>query len=84
IDNRENFVYSVRTCLPENVCKFLFDRDALTYVALVSLIAGLRRAVRLQWLFHCDHDHGIIFKTTLLFVCYFLFLQINSCAFGET
>ncbi|KRX44528.1 hypothetical protein T05_15434, partial [Trichinella murrelli] len=59
-------------------------QDAPTYVALVSLIAGLRRAVRLQWLFHCDHDHGIIFKTTLLFVCYFLFLQINSCAFGET
>ncbi|KRY37764.1 hypothetical protein T01_15819, partial [Trichinella spiralis] len=38
-----------RTCLPENVCKFLFDRDALAYVALVTLIAGLRRAVRLQY-----------------------------------
>ncbi|KRX17227.1 hypothetical protein T07_1932 [Trichinella nelsoni] len=38
-----------RMCLPENVCKFLFDRDALAYVALVSLIASLRRAVRLQF-----------------------------------
>ncbi|KRY37679.1 hypothetical protein T01_4544 [Trichinella spiralis] len=31
-----------RTCLPENVCKFLFHCYAYVYVALVSLIAGLR------------------------------------------
>ncbi|KRY18629.1 hypothetical protein T12_13961 [Trichinella patagoniensis] len=31
-----------RTCLPENVCKFLFHCYACVYVALMSMIAGLR------------------------------------------
>ncbi|KRY37717.1 hypothetical protein T01_1886 [Trichinella spiralis] len=31
-----------RTCLPENVCKFLFHCYAYVYVALMSMIAGLR------------------------------------------
>ncbi|KRX16743.1 hypothetical protein T07_232, partial [Trichinella nelsoni] len=31
-----------RTCLTENVCKFLFHCYAYVYVALVSMITGLR------------------------------------------
>ncbi|KRX44465.1 hypothetical protein T05_2906 [Trichinella murrelli] len=48
IKSRENFsLLNVvncshsSTCLPENVCKFLFHCCACVYVALVSMIAGL-------------------------------------------
>ncbi|KRX16128.1 Storkhead-box protein 1 [Trichinella nelsoni] len=37
-----------RTCLPENVCKFLFHCYACVYVALVSMIAGLRSAMKIM------------------------------------
>ncbi|KRZ20412.1 hypothetical protein T4B_9244, partial [Trichinella pseudospiralis] len=33
------------TCLPENVCKFLFHCNAYAYMDLVSIIAGRRYAV---------------------------------------
>ncbi|KRZ92031.1 hypothetical protein T08_1318, partial [Trichinella sp. T8] len=36
------------TCLLENVCKFLFHCYAYVYVALVSMVAGLRCAVRVR------------------------------------
>ncbi|KRZ62599.1 hypothetical protein T02_10284 [Trichinella nativa] len=49
IKSRENFCLlnvrnssHSRTCLPENVCKFLFHCYAYVYVALMSMIAGLR------------------------------------------
>ncbi|KRZ11745.1 hypothetical protein T11_2522 [Trichinella zimbabwensis] len=59
-----------RTCLPENVCKFLFHCYVYAYVALVSVVAGLRFAVRVQWRFPCVEDHRITLKTALLFVLY--------------
>ncbi|KRZ12364.1 hypothetical protein T11_1095, partial [Trichinella zimbabwensis] len=31
-----------RTCLPENACKFLFHYSAYAYVALVSMVVGMR------------------------------------------
>ncbi|KRY84133.1 hypothetical protein T4D_4783 [Trichinella pseudospiralis] len=34
-----------RTCVPENVCKFLFHCYVYSYLALVSIVAGLRCAV---------------------------------------
>ncbi|KRX44873.1 hypothetical protein T05_12800 [Trichinella murrelli] len=49
IKSRENFCFlnvrnssHSRTCLPENVCKFLFHCYSYVYVALMSMIAGLR------------------------------------------
>ncbi|XP_003379798.1 hypothetical protein Tsp_03450 [Trichinella spiralis] len=44
-----------RTCLPENVCKFLFHCYAYVYGALVSMIARLRCAVRIGWRFPCEY-----------------------------
>ncbi|XP_003379955.1 conserved hypothetical protein [Trichinella spiralis] len=41
-----------RTCLPENVCKFLFHCYAYVSVTLMSLIAGLRSAMKIM-----DHPH---------------------------
>ncbi|KRY81044.1 hypothetical protein T4D_9742 [Trichinella pseudospiralis] len=41
VDGRGNFCL-LKTCLPENVCKFLFHYYAFTYVALVLLVVGLR------------------------------------------
>ncbi|KRZ76611.1 hypothetical protein T10_7654, partial [Trichinella papuae] len=35
-----------RTCLPENACKFLFHCSAYAYVALDSMVVGMRCAVR--------------------------------------
>ncbi|KRZ06182.1 hypothetical protein T11_10308 [Trichinella zimbabwensis] len=72
------------TCLPENACKFLLHCYTYAYVTSASMIAGLRCAVRVQWRLPCDEDHGITLKTALCFVYYFLFLQINLSAFGET
>ncbi|KRZ25831.1 hypothetical protein T4C_13578 [Trichinella pseudospiralis] len=37
--------YHSRTCLPENVCKFLFHRYVYSYLALVSIVAGVRYAL---------------------------------------
>ncbi|KRY86265.1 hypothetical protein T4D_144 [Trichinella pseudospiralis] len=37
--------YHSRTCLPENVCKFLFHRYVYSYLALVSIVAGVRNAL---------------------------------------
>ncbi|KRX48207.1 hypothetical protein T05_14192, partial [Trichinella murrelli] len=45
--NVRNTNYS-STCLLENVCKFLFHCYAYVYVALVSMVAGLRCAVRVR------------------------------------
>ncbi|KRZ12451.1 hypothetical protein T11_14644 [Trichinella zimbabwensis] len=56
IKSRENFCLlnvlkssHSRTCLPENVCKFLFHCYAYAYVTLVSMVVGLRCAVRVHW-----------------------------------
>ncbi|KRX55250.1 Death-inducer obliterator 1, partial [Trichinella sp. T9] len=72
IKSRENFcLLNVRnsshnrTCLPENVCKFLFHCYSYVYVALMSMIAGLRCAVRVRWRFPCDINYGILLKTAL-------------------
>ncbi|KRZ95378.1 hypothetical protein T08_8081, partial [Trichinella sp. T8] len=69
IKSRENFcLLNVRnsshnrTCLPENVCKFLFHCYAYVYVALMSMITGLRCAVRVRWRFPCDENYGILLK----------------------
>ncbi|KRZ01799.1 hypothetical protein T11_8517 [Trichinella zimbabwensis] len=50
-----NTSYS-RTCLPENVCKFLFHCYVYAYVALVSMVAGVRCAVRFYF-FKLAHLH---------------------------
>ncbi|KRZ08282.1 hypothetical protein T11_9542 [Trichinella zimbabwensis] len=49
INRRENFCFlnvmksrHSKTCLPENVCKFLIDCYAYAYVASDSVVAGLR------------------------------------------
>ncbi|KRZ66721.1 hypothetical protein T10_5068 [Trichinella papuae] len=43
-----------RTCLPENVCKFLFHCYVYAYMALVSMVAGVRCAVRVHGRSPCD------------------------------
>ncbi|KRZ40914.1 hypothetical protein T4C_8066, partial [Trichinella pseudospiralis] len=43
--------YNSRTCLPENVCKFLFHCYVYSYLALVSIVAGVRYALSCQLLF---------------------------------
>ncbi|KRZ08270.1 hypothetical protein T11_3707, partial [Trichinella zimbabwensis] len=73
-----------RTCLPENVCKFFFHCYTYACVASVFMVVGVRCAVCVEWRFSCDETHRITTKTALLFIYYFLFIQINSYAFGET
>ncbi|KRZ69992.1 hypothetical protein T10_3690, partial [Trichinella papuae] len=73
-----------RTCLPENACKFLFHCYPFSYVTLVLTVDGVRWAVRVQCCFPCDENHITTLKMALCFVYYFLFLHINSHAFGET
>ncbi|KRX19346.1 hypothetical protein T07_10797 [Trichinella nelsoni] len=62
IKNRETFCLlnvrnssHSRTCLPENVCKFLFHCYGYVYGALVSMIARLRCEVRIGWRFPCEY-----------------------------
>ncbi|KRZ76145.1 hypothetical protein T10_8678 [Trichinella papuae] len=50
VDGRGNFcllnvmqISHSRSCLPENVCKFLFHCYAFAYVALVLLVVGVRK-----------------------------------------
>ncbi|KRZ08781.1 hypothetical protein T11_10888 [Trichinella zimbabwensis] len=64
-----NTSYS-RTCLPENVCKFLFHCYVYAYVALVSMVAGVRCAVRVHWRSLCDGGRRIPLNTALIFVLY--------------
>ncbi|KRY18758.1 hypothetical protein T12_1926 [Trichinella patagoniensis] len=82
IKSRENFyLINVRntshssTCLLENVCKFLFHCYAYVYCRWL-----LAYGVQCE----CDENYGILLKTALRFVYYFLFLQINSSAFVQT
>ncbi|KRY75278.1 hypothetical protein T4A_4243 [Trichinella pseudospiralis] len=58
IKSRENFCLPnvlksshSRTCLPENVCKFLFHCYAYSYMVLVLMIVGVRCAVLVHWHF---------------------------------
>ncbi|KRY14944.1 hypothetical protein T12_742 [Trichinella patagoniensis] len=51
-----------RTCLRENVCKFLFHCYKYAYVALVQ---GVWCTVRVQGSFPCDEDHGITLNTIM-------------------
>ncbi|KRY27989.1 hypothetical protein T01_12762 [Trichinella spiralis] len=69
IKSRENFCllnvlkssYS-RTCLRENVCKFLFHCYTYAHVASVQ---GVWCTVRVQRSFPCDEDHGITLNTRM-------------------
>ncbi|KRZ08261.1 hypothetical protein T11_13666 [Trichinella zimbabwensis] len=38
-----------KTCLPENVCKFLFDCYAYAYVASDSMVVGVRCTGKVRW-----------------------------------
>ncbi|KRZ40990.1 hypothetical protein T4C_2525, partial [Trichinella pseudospiralis] len=51
------------TCLPENVCKFLFHCNAYAYMDLVSIIAG-RRLIRLQRMTDMHHHYFSKWTTT--------------------
>ncbi|KRZ12452.1 hypothetical protein T11_14644 [Trichinella zimbabwensis] len=79
IKSRENFCLlnvlkssHSRTCLPENVCKFLFHCYAYAYVTLVSMVVGLRCAVRVHWRFPCDDRRRIPLNTALIFIYYYI------------
>ncbi|KRZ16484.1 hypothetical protein T11_17416 [Trichinella zimbabwensis] len=56
INSRENFCLlnvmksmHSKTCLPENVCKFLFDCYAYAYVASVSMVVVVRCTGKVRW-----------------------------------
>ncbi|KRY61170.1 hypothetical protein T03_6827 [Trichinella britovi] len=51
-----------RTCLRENVCKFLFHCYTYAHVAVVQ---GVWCTVRVQRSFPCDEDHGITLNTRM-------------------
>ncbi|KRY72051.1 hypothetical protein T4A_6055 [Trichinella pseudospiralis] len=89
INNREKFCLlnvpkssHSRTCLLENLCKFLLHCYSHANMASVSMIASLRCAVRVQRCFPCDEDHGMALKTALRFGYYFSFLQKKENIFN--
>ncbi|KRZ70704.1 hypothetical protein T10_3133 [Trichinella papuae] len=56
INSRENFCFlnvmksrHSKTCLPENVCRFLIDCYAYAYVASDSMVVGVWCTGRVQW-----------------------------------
>ncbi|KRZ69006.1 hypothetical protein T10_5653 [Trichinella papuae] len=74
IKSREEFCFfnvlkssRSKTCLRENVCKFFFHSYTYACVASVSMVVGVRCAVRVEWRFSCDEIHRITTKTALLF-----------------